>query len=99
MPTSPGIYVTNYEMVDHFDPPTSTRSSSTVSILKQSDGKGLHAAYQNTLRRCCGGSPAPPRRRQQRPKELTTTPVPGRVLAYRKMLAAYFIPLTLTGGD
>lgn len=71
MPTAPGIYVTNYEMVDHFDP---AHIGAVVldesSILKQSDGKTrtkLIAHFGKVPRRlACTATPAP-----NDPEELT----------------------------
>lgn len=91
MPTSPGIYVTNYEMVDHFDP---AHIDAVVldesSILKQSDGKTrtrLIKHFAPVLRRlACTATPAP-----NDPQELTNHAEFLGVSTRTEMLAAYFI--------
>ena len=91
MPTSPGIYVTNYEMVDHFDP---AHIDAVVldesSILKQSDGKTrtrLIKHFAPVMRRlACTATPAP-----NDPQELTNHAEFLGVSTRTEMLAAYFI--------
>lgn len=91
MPTGPGIYITNYEMVDHFDP---ARIGAVVldesSILKQSDGKTrtrLIKHFAPVLRRlACTATPAP-----NDPQELTNHAEFLGVSTRVEMLSAYFI--------
>lgn len=91
MPESPGIYVTNYEMVDHFDP---ARIDAVVldesSILKQSDGKTrtrLITHFEPVPRRlACTATPAP-----NDPEELTNHAEFLGVSTRTEMLAAYFV--------
>jgi len=91
MPDQPGIYVTNYEMVDHFDP---DRIGAVVldesSILKQSDGKTrtrLIRHFAGVPRRlACTATPAP-----NDPEELTNHAEFLGVSNRAEMLAAYFV--------
>lgn len=91
MPTEPGVYVTNYEMVQHFD---AARLAAVVldeaSILKQSDGKtrtqliGQFAATPHRL--ACTATPAP-----NDPEELTNQAEFLGHMSRTHMLAAYFV--------
>lgn len=89
--TGPGVWITNYEMVNHFDP---TRLDALVldeaSILKQSDGKtrtrliefGAPIPYKLS----CTATPAP-----NDPEELTNQAEFLGHMTRTHMLAAYFI--------
>lgn len=89
--TGPGIWVTNYEMVQHFDPSTlGAVVLDEASILKQSDGKTrtmLIAHFASVpFRLACTATPAP-----NDPEELTSQ---AEFLGHSSrvnMLAAYFI--------
>lgn len=87
----PGIYVTNYEMVQHFDP-TDLRGVvlDEASILKQSDGKTrtmLIRHFQDVpYRLACTATPAP-----NDPEELTNQAEFLGHMSRAHMLAAYFI--------
>lgn len=91
MPTTPGVYVTNYEMVEHFDP---SKIGAAVldesSILKQSDGKTrtmLIGHFEPTpYRLACTATPAP-----NDPEELTNQAEFLGHMSRTNMLAAYFI--------
>lgn len=91
MPTTPGVYVTNYEMVEHFDP---SKIGAAVldesSILKQSDGKTrtmLIRHFEPTpYRLACTATPAP-----NDPEELTNQAEFLGHMSRTNMLAAYFI--------
>ncbi len=87
----PGLIVTNYEMIDRFDP---TDLDAVVldeaSILKQSDGKTrtkliTHFASVRA-RLACTATPAP-----NDPEELTSQAEFLGVMPRTEMLAAYFI--------
>lgn len=91
MPTEPGIYVTNYEMVDHFD---ADMIRAVVldesSILKQSDGKTRTMLIRHfsdvPFRLACTATPAP-----NDPEELTNHAEFLGVSTRTEMLAAYFV--------
>jgi superfamily II DNA or RNA helicase len=87
----PGIYVTNYEMVDRFD--ASSFGAVVLdesSILKQSDGKTrtrLIEAFQDVpFRLACSATPAP-----NDPEELTNQAEFLGQMTRTNMLAAYFV--------
>lgn len=87
----PGIWITNYEMVEHFDP---ARLDAVVidesSILKQSDGKTRTRLIRHFAvtpnRLSCTATPAP-----NDPEELTNQAEFLGVMPRPEMLAAYFI--------
>jgi hypothetical protein len=87
----PGIYVTNYEMVEHFDPADfAAVVLDEASILKQSDGKTRTRLIRHfgdvPYRLSCTATPAP-----NDPEELTNQ---AEFLGHStrvNMLAAYFI--------
>ena len=87
----PGIYVTNYEMVQRFDP-TEFRGVvlDEASILKQSDGKTrtmlIRHFEQVPFRLACTATPAP-----NDPEELTNQAEFLGHMSRTHMLAAYFI--------
>ena len=87
----PGLYVTNYEMVDHFDP-TELRGVvlDEASILKQSDGKTRTKLIRHfeavPFRLACTATPAP-----NDPEELTNQAEFLGHMSRTHMLAAYFI--------
>jgi hypothetical protein len=89
--TGPGIYVTNYEMVQHFDP---ARIDAVVldeaSILKQSDGKTrtmLIGHFREVpFRLACTATPAP-----NDIEELTNQAEFLGVTTRVNMLSAYFV--------
>lgn len=89
--TGPGVYVTNYEMVEHFDP---ARLDSVVldeaSILKQSDGKTRTMLIRHfsgvPYRLSCTATPAP-----NDPEELTNQAEFLGRMSRVHMLAAYFV--------
>jgi superfamily II DNA or RNA helicase len=87
----PGIYVTNYEMVEHFDP-TEFRGVvlDEASILKQSDGKTRTMLIRHfepvPFRLACTATPAP-----NDPEELTNQAEFLGHMSRTHMLAAYFI--------
>ena len=91
MPTDPGLYITNYEMIGHFD---ADRIDAVVldesSILKQSDGKTRTALIQHFApvphRLACTATPAP-----NDPEELTNHAEFLGVSTRTEMLAAYFV--------
>lgn len=89
--TGPGVYVTNYEMVPHFNPDTLTAVVlDEASILKQSDGKTrtmLITHFRDVPHRlACTATPAP-----NDPEELTNqAEFLGRMTRVN-MLAAYFV--------
>jgi hypothetical protein len=95
--TGPGLYVTNYEMVGHFDPSLfDAVVLDEASILKQSDGKTrtrLIEHFRNTPRRlACTATPAP-----NDIEELTNqAEFLGRSTRVN-MLAAYFVHDSDTG--
>lgn len=89
--TGPGLWVTNYEMVQHFDPAAlGAVVLDEASILKQSDGKMRTKLIQQfaavPFRLACTATPAP-----NDPEELTNQ---AEFLGHSSrvnMLAAYFI--------
>lgn len=87
----PGIYITNYEMVDHVDP-SELRAVvlDEASILKQSDGKTrtklIRHFDQVPYRLACTATPAP-----NDPEELTNQAEFLGHMSRTHMLAAYFI--------
>lgn len=87
----PGIYVTNYEMVQHFDP-TMFRAVvlDEASILKQSDGKTRSMLIRHfepvPFRLACTATPAP-----NDPEELTNQAEFLGHMSRTHMLAAYFV--------
>lgn len=89
--TGPGLYVTNYEMVEHFD---SHDFKAVVldeaSILKQSDGKTRTMLIRHfetvPFRLSCTATPAP-----NDPEELTNQAEFLGHMSRVHMLAAYFI--------
>ena len=87
----PGIYVTNYEMVQHFDP-TEFRAVvlDEASILKQSDGKTRTMLIRHfepvPFRLACTATPAP-----NDPEELTNQAEFLGHMSRTHMLAAYFV--------
>lgn len=95
--TGPGLYVTNYEMVDRFDPDLfDAVVLDEASILKQSDGKTrtkLIAHFRDVPRRlACTATPAP-----NDIEELTNqAEFLGRSTRVN-MLAAYFVHDSDTG--
>lgn len=89
--TGPGIYVTNYEMVDHFDPATlDAVVLDEASILKASDGKTRTKLIRKFAdvpsRLACTATPGP-----NDPEELTNQAEFLGVMSRTNMLAAYFI--------
>lgn len=89
--TGPGVYVTNYEMVQHFDPALiNAVVLDEASILKQSDGKTrtmLIEHFQDVpYRLSCTATPAP-----NDPEELTSQAEFLGHMSRSHMLAAYFI--------
>lgn len=91
MPSQPGVYVTNYEMVEHFAPAMiGAVVLDESSILKQSDGKTrtkLIRHFGDVPRRlACTATPAP-----NDPEELTNHAEFLGVSTRTEMLAAYFV--------
>jgi hypothetical protein len=87
----PGIYVTNYEMVERFDPDMlDAVVLDEASILKQSDGKTRTRLIQHfahvPFRLACTATPAP-----NDPEELTNQAEFLGHMSRVHMLAAYFI--------
>lgn len=87
----PGVYVTNYEMVQHFDPLDFTAVVlDEASILKQSDGKTRTMLIRHfeavPYRLTCTATPAP-----NDPEELTNQAEFLGHMSRVHMLAAYFI--------
>ena len=90
-PAAPGLYITNYEMVSHFD---SVMLDAVVldeaSILKQSDGKTRTMLIQHFARTpyrlACTATPAP-----NDPEELTNQAEFLGHMSRTHMLAAYFV--------
>ncbi|WP_346921324.1 DEAD/DEAH box helicase [Glutamicibacter creatinolyticus] len=88
---APGIYVTNYEMIDHID---ATKFDAVVldeaSILKASDGKTRTKLIRKfadvPARLACTATPGP-----NDPEELTNQAEFLGVMTRTNMLAAYFI--------
>ena len=89
--TGPGVWVTNYEMVEHFNP---ARLDGVVldeaSILKQSDGRTRTLLIRHLAavphRLACTATPAP-----NDPEELTNQAEFLGHMTRTNMLAAYFI--------
>lgn len=89
--TGPGVWVTNYEMVPHFDSSTiDAVALDESSILKQSDGKTrtmLIEQFKDVPNRlACSATPAP-----NDPEELTNQAEFLGRMSRSHMLAAYFI--------
>jgi SNF2-related domain len=89
--TGPGVWITNYEMVDHFDPAMfGAVVLDEAGILKQSDGKTrtkLIRHFAGVPRRlACTATPAP-----NDPEELTNQAEFLGVMPRVEMLAAYFV--------
>jgi superfamily II DNA or RNA helicase len=89
--TGPGVWVTNYEMVPHFDPSRlDAVALDESSILKQSDGKTrtmlIDAFAEVPHRLACSATPAP-----NDPEELTNQAEFLGHMSRTHMLAAYFI--------
>lgn len=87
----PGIYVTNYEMVDKFDPATfGAVALDEASILKQSDGKTRTKLIEHfrdvPYRSAWTATPAP-----NDPEELTNQAEFLGHMTRTNMLAAYFV--------
>ncbi len=87
----PGMYVTNYEMVDHFDPAQfDAVVLDEASILKAHDGKTRTKLIRHfapvPYRLACTATPAP-----NDPEELTNQAEFLGVMDRVNMLAAYFI--------
>lgn len=87
----PGIYVTNYEMVEHFDPANFRAVVlDEASILKQSDGKTRTMLIRHfetvPFRLACTATPAP-----NDPEELTNQAEFLGHMSRTHMLAAYFV--------
>lgn len=87
----PGIYITNYEMVDHFDPALfGAIALDEASILKQSDGKTRTKLINHfrdvPYRSTWTATPAP-----NDPEELTNQAEFLGHMTRTNMLAAYFI--------
>ena len=87
----PGLYVTNYEMVEHFDPDAlSAVVLDEASILKQSTGatrtKLIEWAANIPYRLSCTATPAP-----NDPEELTSQAEFLGHMSRTHMLAAYFV--------
>jgi superfamily II DNA or RNA helicase len=89
--TGPGVYVTNYEMVEKFDP---SQFGAVVldeaSILKQSDGKTRTRLIEHfkdvPYRLACTATPAP-----NDPEELTNQAEFLGRMTRTNMLASYFV--------
>jgi superfamily II DNA or RNA helicase len=89
--TGPGVWVTNYEMVEHFDPATfGAVVLDEASILKQSDGKTrtrlIHHFADVPYRLACTATPAP-----NDVEELTNQAEFLGVSTRVNMLSAYFV--------
>lgn len=89
--TGPGIWITNYEMVERFDPSgLDTVVLDEASILKQSDGKTRTRLIKHfaptRARLSCTATPAP-----NDPEELTNQAEFLGVMPRVEMLASYFI--------
>ncbi|POH69385.1 helicase [Cryobacterium zongtaii] len=87
----PGIYVTNYEMVEHFDPKVfGAVALDEASILKQSDGKTRTRLIEHfasvPFRSAWTATPAP-----NDPEELTNQAEFLGHMSRTNMLAAYFV--------
>ena len=89
--TGPGIYVTNYEMIEHIDPATiDAVVLDESSILKQSTGKTRTMLIEHfrdvPARLACSATPAP-----NDPEELTNQAEFLGQMKRNLMLAAYFV--------
>ena len=89
--TGPGIYVTNYEMIEHIDPTTiDAVVLDESSILKQSTGKTRNMLIEHfrdvPARLACSATPAP-----NDPEELTNQAEFLGQMKRNLMLAAYFV--------
>lgn len=89
--TGPGIYITNYEMVEHFDPGQfGAVALDEASILKQSDGKTRTRMIRHfrdvPFRSTWTATPAP-----NDPEELTNQAEFLGHMTRTNMLAAYFV--------
>lgn len=89
--TGPGVWVTNYEMIERFDPATlGAVVLDEASILKQSDGKTrtrLIRHFADVPRRlACTATPAP-----NDPEELCNQAEFLGIMPRTEMLAAYFV--------
>lgn len=89
--TGPGVYVTNYEMVEQFDPARfGAVALDEASILKQSDGKTrtklIHHFEDVQYRSTWTATPAP-----NDPEELTNQAEFLGHMTRTNMLAAYFV--------
>lgn len=89
--TGPGLWVTNYEMVEHFDPAAlAAVVLDEASILKQSAGKTRTMLIEHfadvPYRLACTATPAP-----NDPEELTNQAEFLGVMTRVNMLAAYFV--------
>ena len=89
--TGPGIYVTNYEMIEHIDPTTiDAVVLDESSILKQSTGKTRNMIIDHfrdvPARLACSATPAP-----NDPEELTNQAEFLGQMKRNLMLAAYFV--------
>ena len=89
--TGPGIYVTNYEMLDHFDPASlDAFALDESSILKQSDGKTRTKLIEHfsgvAYRSAWSATPGP-----NDPEELTNQAEFLGHMTRTNMLAAYFV--------
>lgn len=87
----PGVYVTNYEMVEHFDPEAFTGVVlDEASILKNSNGKTRTQLIRHfepvPFRLACTATPAP-----NDPEELTNQAEFLGHMSREHMLAAYFV--------
>lgn len=87
----PGVWVTNYEMVERFDPATlDAVVLDEASILKQSAGKTRTLLIEHfegvPYRLACTATPAP-----NDPEELTNQAEFLGVMSRANMLAAYFV--------
>ena len=90
-PTVPGLYITNYEMVQHIDAGTlAAVSLDESSILKSSDGKTRTMLIDHfesvPFRLSCTATPAP-----NDPEELTNQAEFLGHMSRTHMLAAYFV--------
>lgn len=90
-PDGAGLYITNYEMVEHFDPMTlDAVVLDEASILKASDGKTRNLLIEwfapVPYRLACTATPAP-----NEPEELTNQSEFLGHMARNHMLAAYFV--------
>jgi SNF2 domain-containing protein/helicase-like protein len=89
--TEPGVYVTNYEMVERFDPDLiDAVVLDEASILKQSNGKTRNMLIEHfssvPYRLACTATPAP-----NDPEELTNQAEFLGHMSRTHMLAAYFV--------